>query len=53
MKKIVALLLVAVTAVLLFSACRLGTCDFCGKTAFLSEYSAFGSSIYLCKDCNR
>ena len=53
MKKIIVLIVTVVMTALLLGSCGLGKCDGCGKTGFLTEYSAFGSTIYLCKDCNR
>lgn len=51
MKKIIALILVVVMAALLFTACKIGKCDICGKSGILQKKEALGITFYVCGDC--
>lgn len=52
MKKIIVLFcLIALTAIMLCS-CKMGSCDICGESGFLTKRTVFGTDIYICSDCN-
>ena len=52
MKKTIAIMLVALTALTLFTACgKKSECDFCGEIKKCSTKDVFGETISICKDC--
>lgn len=51
MKKIIALLLVAVLSVFVLAACAPSECEICGKEADTEKIEYNGESAYACEDC--
>ncbi|MBQ2819073.1 MAG: hypothetical protein IKM67_03775 [Clostridia bacterium] len=50
MKKFIALLMLACT-LLVFAACNMTECDFCGEKKNCETEEIFGKEINYCKDC--
>ena len=50
MKKFIALLMLACT-LLVFAACNMTECDFCGEKKNCETEEVFGKEINYCKDC--
>lgn len=51
MKKIVAILLVCVLAIVAFAGCTPNECEVCGKSAKTSKVEIEGETGYACDEC--
>lgn len=51
MKKLIVLFLVSIMITLMLCGCKMGKCDICGDSGFLTERTVLGTDIYICSDC--